>query len=57
MQAAIEAMTPAEWEEVREIYQEGIASNQATFEVEARTQAWMAPAPITTVLERRGVVI
>jgi len=35
MSVAIEAMTPADWEQVREIYQEGIASGQATFEVEA----------------------
>jgi phosphinothricin acetyltransferase len=31
----IEAMTPADWEQVRAIYQEGIASGQATFEIEA----------------------
>src|SRR5205807_5816932 len=31
----IEAMTPADWEQVRMIYLEGIASNQATFEMEA----------------------
>ncbi|HET8946153.1 MAG TPA: hypothetical protein VFQ07_04155 [Candidatus Polarisedimenticolia bacterium] len=31
----IEAMTPADWEQVRAIYLEGIASGLATFEVEA----------------------
>lgn len=31
----IEAMAPADWEPVRLIYLEGIASGQATFEVEA----------------------
>jgi L-amino acid N-acyltransferase YncA len=31
----IDAMTPADWEQVRTIYLEGIVSGQATFEVEA----------------------
>ncbi|HEY7425797.1 MAG TPA: GNAT family N-acetyltransferase [Gemmataceae bacterium] len=31
----IESMTPADWEQVRTIYLEGIATGQATFEVEA----------------------
>jgi phosphinothricin acetyltransferase len=31
----IEAMAPADWEQVRAVYLEGIASGQATFEVEA----------------------
>jgi len=35
MSIAIEAITPADWDEVRLIYLEGIASGQATFEVEA----------------------
>jgi L-amino acid N-acyltransferase YncA len=35
MDLHIEAMTPADWESVRLIYREGIASGQATFEVEA----------------------
>jgi phosphinothricin acetyltransferase len=34
----IEPMTPADWEQVRTIYQEGIATGQATFEVE--TPSW-----------------
>jgi phosphinothricin acetyltransferase len=33
--AVITALTPADWEAVRAIYEEGIASGQATFEVEA----------------------
>jgi phosphinothricin acetyltransferase len=35
MHVDIEAMTPADWAQVRAIYLEGIASGQATFEVEA----------------------
>jgi phosphinothricin acetyltransferase len=31
----IEPMSPADWEEVRAIYLEGVASGQATFEVDA----------------------
>src|SRR5579871_603436 len=39
----IDAMTPADWEQVRTIYLEGIASGQATFEVEAPSwDAWDA---------------
>jgi L-amino acid N-acyltransferase YncA len=30
----IEAMTPNDWEEVRAIYQDGIATGNATFETE-----------------------
>jgi hypothetical protein len=32
----IEAMTPTDWAQVRTIYLEGIASNQATFESKPR---------------------
>lgn len=35
MSIAITPMTPADWEHVRAIYLEGIASGQATFETEA----------------------
>jgi L-amino acid N-acyltransferase YncA len=35
MDTVIESMTPADWENVRAIYLEGIATGQATFEVEA----------------------
>lgn len=35
MDVDTDAMTPADWNQVRTIYQEGIASGQATFEVEA----------------------
>ena len=47
----IEAMTPADWEAVRAIYVEGIASGQATFEVHAPTWAlWdAAHHPFTSV--------
>src|SRR5207244_8118292 len=39
----IDAMQPADWEQVRTIYLEGIASSQATFEVEAPSwEAWDA---------------
>src|SRR5438105_2642301 len=39
----IDAMTPANWEQVRTIYLQGIASGQATFEVEAPSwEAWDA---------------
>lgn len=31
----IEPMTPADWEAVREIYREGIATGNATFETDA----------------------
>jgi L-amino acid N-acyltransferase YncA len=34
---SIQAMAPADWEQVRTIYQEGIATGLATFEVEAPT--------------------
>ena len=43
MRVAIEPMTPADWEQVREIYLEGIASGQSTFEVEAPSwEQWSA---------------
>jgi L-amino acid N-acyltransferase YncA len=43
MKVEIEAMTPADWEQVRSIYLEGIESGQATFEVEAPSwQEWDA---------------
>jgi phosphinothricin acetyltransferase len=35
MTVVIEAMTPADWDQVRAIYLEGIASGQATFEIDA----------------------
>jgi phosphinothricin acetyltransferase len=35
MPLAVEPMTPADWEQVRSIYRDGIASGQATFETEA----------------------
>jgi phosphinothricin acetyltransferase len=38
MEMAIDALTPADWEQVRAIYLVGIATGQATFETE--TPAW-----------------
>ena len=37
MHVLIDEMTPTDWERVREIYLEGIAAGQATFETEAPT--------------------
>src|SRR5262245_21815843 len=43
MGIVIESMTPADWEPVQTIYEEGIASGQATFEAEAPPwQQWDA---------------
>ncbi len=43
MQIAIEAMTPADWEAVRAIYLEGIATGHATFETDCPGwEAWDA---------------
>jgi phosphinothricin acetyltransferase len=35
MEASLEAMTSADWEQVRSVYLDGIAGGQATFETEA----------------------
>ena len=52
----IAAMTPADWEQVRAIYLEGIASGQATFEVEAPTwEHWDAVHhPFARLVARSG---
>jgi phosphinothricin acetyltransferase len=52
----IEAMTPADWEQVRAIYLEGIASGQATFEVEAPPwEQWDADHhPFARLVARSG---
>jgi L-amino acid N-acyltransferase YncA len=43
MDLMIDALTPADWEQVRAIYLDGIATGQATFEVEAPTwEEWDA---------------
>ncbi len=43
MQIAIEPMTPADWEAVRAIYLEGIATGHATFETDCPGwEAWEA---------------
>jgi phosphinothricin acetyltransferase len=56
MSVDIEPMTPADWEEVRMIYQEGIASGQATFETEPPSWAeWDADHhPFARLVARRG---
>ena len=43
MSAVIDALTAADWEQIRAIYLEGIATGQATFETDAPTwEAWDA---------------
>ena len=51
----IESMTPADWEQARTIYLEGIATGQATFEVEApsREQWDAAHHPFGRLVARR----
>jgi phosphinothricin acetyltransferase len=60
MHVDIEPMTPADWEEVRALYQQGIASGQATFETEPPSWAqWDAGhhACARLVARRGGHVI
>ncbi len=49
-------MTPADWEQVRRIYLEGIASGQATFEVEAPSwEQWDGShCPFARLVARTG---
>ena len=49
-------MTPADWEQVRAIYVEGIASGQATFEIEAPSwEQWSAAHhPFARLVARLG---
>jgi phosphinothricin acetyltransferase len=56
MDVDIGAMAPADWESVRAIYQEGIASGQATFETEAPSwQEWdAAHHPFARLVARAG---
>jgi L-amino acid N-acyltransferase YncA len=51
----IESMTPADWEIVRAIYLEGIATGQATFEVDAPAwEQWSAShLPVCRLVARR----
>jgi phosphinothricin acetyltransferase len=51
----VEAITPADWEQVRAIYVEGIASGQATFEVDPPTwEEWdAAHHPFARLVLRR----
>jgi phosphinothricin acetyltransferase len=55
MNIVISPMTPADWEQVRGIYLEGIASGQATFETEAPSwEQWDAGHhPFTRLVARR----
>jgi phosphinothricin acetyltransferase len=52
----IDALTPADWEQVRAIYLEGIATGQATFETDAPTwEAWNAGhLPFARLAARQG---
>lgn len=56
MSIDIRAMTPADWEAVRAIYEEGIATGQATFEIEAPSwEQWdAAHHPFARLVARRG---
>ena len=56
MSLLIEGITPADWFEVREIYLEGIAGGQATFETEAPSwQNWDANhLGVARLLAREG---
>ena len=51
----IESMTPADWEQVRTVYLEGVATGQATFEVEtpSREQWEAAHHPFGRLVARR----
>jgi L-amino acid N-acyltransferase YncA len=60
MNVDIAQMTPSDWEQVRTIYLEGIASGQATFETEAPTwEQWDAAhhafARLTARIERSAI--
>jgi phosphinothricin acetyltransferase len=60
MSVVISPMTPADWEQVRAIYLEGIASRQATFETEAPSwEQWDAGHHTFArlVARREGTVI
>jgi len=52
-------MLPSDWPVVREIYLEGIASRQATFETEAPTwEAWDAShSPLARLVARKGETV
>jgi L-amino acid N-acyltransferase YncA len=57
MNAILEVMTPADWEAVRAIYREGIASGQATFETDPPSwEQWDASHhPFARFVARNGV--
>src|SRR5262249_37695331 len=56
MTIAVDTMTPADWEQVRAIYLEGITTNLATFEVEAPAwEEWDASHhPFARLVARAG---
>jgi L-amino acid N-acyltransferase YncA len=55
----VEAMSPADWPAVRDIYAEGIATGQATFETSVpRWEEWdVAHLPSPRLVARRGSAI
>ena len=59
MKLEINRMQPSDWERVREIYLEGIATGQATFETEAPTwEQWdAAHLPAARLVVRKGETI
>lgn len=58
-ETSIEAMEPADWPRVREIYLEGIATGHATFEVDAPSwDQWdAAHLPFARLRARRGEML
>jgi phosphinothricin acetyltransferase len=59
MTLRIDPMLPSDWPAVREIYLEGIATRQATFETEAPTwEAWGAShSPFARLVARNGETV
>src|SRR6266446_4144326 len=59
MTLRIDPMLPSDWPAVREIYLEGMASRQATFETEAPTwEAWDAShSPFARLVARKGETV
>ncbi len=59
MTLRMDPMLPSDWSAVREIYLEGIATRQATFETEASAwEAWDAShSPFARLLARKGETV
>ena len=59
MTLRLDPMLPSDWPTVREIYLEGIASRQATFETEPPTwEAWDAShSPLARLVARKGETV